>query len=74
VFGQKKLEKRLESDSSDSEDEASKGKLKRQHPGEDVEQTGKATDLLVEVCCLLACLRWSLILPIKKSVTGGNLN
>lgn len=48
VFGRKRLEKRLESDSSDSEDEGSKGKLKRQHPGKDVEQTGKATDLLVE--------------------------
>ena len=50
VFGRKKIEKRLESDSSDSDDEGSKGNLKRQHPENDVEQAGKATDLLVEVC------------------------
>ena len=50
MFGRKKVEKRLESDSSDSDDEDSKASLKRQHPGKEPEQTRKATDLLIEVC------------------------
>ena len=50
VFGQKRLEKRLESESSDSDEDVSKGKLKRQHPEKESEKTNKATDLLVEVC------------------------
>ena len=50
VFGQKRLEKRLESESSDSDEDVNKEKLKRQHPEKELEKTNKATDLLVEVC------------------------
>ena len=49
VFGQKRVEKRLESDSSDSDEGVSEGKLKRQHPEKELEKTNKATDVLVEV-------------------------
>ena len=50
MFGRKRIEKRLASDSSDSDSEIHEENLKRPHPGNDVQQTSKASDLLVEVC------------------------
>ncbi|XP_046845343.1 splicing factor YJU2-like isoform X2 [Xenia sp. Carnegie-2017] len=47
VFGKKRLEKRLESESSESDDESYKSNLKRQHNVESCSKN-KATDVLVQ--------------------------